>query len=202
MHKRLFVGQRRLGGVLWAKVELAQEQAGGDNAPQLVGRVQVETALDEGSLTIGKLLLVIPPWRQEATSASEVGKILGLRHAECARLLGILADHVTDVISPLHRPLRHHARLLQEVCLDVCAAQLALLVELQHEELAITRRVVVHGSLGVAKCFEHRGRGEDTLLDTLLTFDRLCSRVRQVLEHLLRRLRLARARLARDYDGL
>ena len=49
--------------------------------------------------------------------------------------------------------------------------QLAGVIKLQHQELAVPRRVVVHRRLRVAKGLERRARREDPRLDALALSD-------------------------------
>jgi hypothetical protein len=86
-----------------------------------------------------------------------------------------------------------HARLLEQVDERVGARDLTAGVELQLDELTETRRVVVLGRLGVTEGLEDRVELEQLLLQqTALS---ATGDGRQVLDDLLRVLRLTSSRL-------
>mmetsp|Transcript_20920 Transcript_20920/g.50792 ORF Transcript_20920/g.50792 Transcript_20920/m.50792 type:complete len:315 (+) Transcript_20920:1479-2423(+) len=110
-------------------------------------------------------------------------------------------DLVEDVKVALPILLPDDARLLQEVRVDLGAAQGVLLVKVDVDVLAESRRVVISQRLGVAK------RLEDwvALQHPSLRVGRHGRVVRdggEVLHHELCALRLAGPRVARDQDGL
>ena len=71
---------------------------------------------------------------------------------------------VEHVVASLARLLLHDAHLLEEVRLYCAPHDPARQVELQHEELAVARRVVVEHGLRVAEGLEQRRGGEHALL--------------------------------------
>ena len=69
--------------------------------------------------------------------------------------LGIVPQYlVEDVVVALRICQLHHPRALQQICSDCCATDAALLVELDLNELAETRGIVVPGGLGITKRFQ------------------------------------------------
>ena len=125
------------------------------------------------------------------------------RGAAGARRAG--GEVVEHVVVALARTPRDDAHLLEEVGLDRRAHDLATQVELQHEEFAVARRVVVHHRLRVSEGLHQGRRGDDALLQLGLGGRHAAAKRRgvgQVLEELLGRLGLARAGLARDDHAL
>ena len=110
-------------------------------------------------------------------------------------------EEVEDVEVALARHLVDHPHLLEQVVQDPAPERLAFVVELHLHVLAKARRVVVPDRLGVAKRLQNGVCLEQPVPEVA----RLASvrRVeRQELQNLLRGLRLARARLARDEHAL
>eukprot|EP00754_Rhynchopus_humris_P010978 Rhum_TRINITY_DN14191_c0_g2::Rhum_TRINITY_DN14191_c0_g2_i1::g.71568::m.71568 len=123
-----------------------------------------------------------------------------------ARVL-TLQQQVETVVHTLVGVGRHDTRLLQQILDRVRTHQESLRVELHLHELPESRRVVVPHSLRVAEALEHGRRLVDVEGDLLRVLPVRLHAVHaregaQVLHHNLRRLRLARPRLARDEDGL
>eukprot|EP00968_Pinguiococcus_pyrenoidosus_P000506 scaffold31_cov263-Pinguiococcus_pyrenoidosus.AAC.12 len=113
--------------------------------------------------------------------------------------LASLAQLVEDVKVPLARLLKGHAALLEEVVLDLAAADVApRRLEVHLHPTPEAGAVVVPEGLGIAKGLQHRVGAENLLLDVVVRPRHL----RQVGQALLRRLRLARTGLARNQDRL
>jgi len=114
---------------------------------------------------------------------------------------------VKDVVVAVPLGVHDDAGRLEEVGLDRGAEDGALLRDVDLRELAEARRVAVEVGLGVPKRLEQRvGHHEERAeLHRRLGHARLgevLGHVREVLQHQLARLRLARAGGARDDDGL
>eukprot|EP00967_Tisochrysis_lutea_P142541 scaffold263474_cov24-Tisochrysis_lutea.AAC.1 len=110
---------------------------------------------------------------------------------------------VEDVVVALSGREAHDARLLEQEGGEGGGAQLGCRVVLEHEELAVARRIIVHDGACVAKRLEHTARVAERLMEPLRSAraaDR--RRVRQVLQQPATRLRFAGARLARYEDRL
>ena len=117
-------------------------------------------------------------------------------------LVGREARHelIKHVVVALAFVLLDDARLLEKVDVDTGTHHLEGTIELNFDELAETRRVVVARRLRVAEGLEKRVRGEhlggDLVLVPRFAHDR------EVLHHDLNRLGLACSTLARDEDRL
>jgi len=116
------------------------------------------------------------------------------------QLLGrTLREEVEYVVIALALGLAHDAGFFEKICFDRGTHDLAGQVELQHEVLAISRRVVVHYCLCVTKCLEQRRCCDHAIFQALVRRTRALRRsVRQKLEEAFGCLRLACTRLARD----
>ena len=201
--ERRDVGELRLGVV--AELELPEQHQRRDDAPQPLLRLGVDADVDERLLGQLHLLVVVPAGRRQAARPPRVVERERLGQLERVGEPPHAAQHVPDVVAALALAGLHDARLLEEVRVDARAHEPPAVVELQHQELAVARRVVVQRGLGVAKRLEDRVAREDSRLEALAPRGGRRGRAggeRQVLQHLLGRLRLARAGLAADDERL
>eukprot|EP00754_Rhynchopus_humris_P010976 Rhum_TRINITY_DN14191_c0_g1::Rhum_TRINITY_DN14191_c0_g1_i1::g.71560::m.71560 len=198
-----------LGAVVVDGLEAAAEQVedAGDGAPDAVDVAAGEAAVGHRSYTEVVVLCVVDACDVDARAGIHVAHgDVRRRDAVPSRVLPLRAQ-VEGVVAPLVRVRRDDPALLQKVLDGVRPHKVAGFVELHLHELPESRRVVVPHSLRVAEALEHGRRLVDVEGDLLRVLPVRLHAVHaregaQVLHHNLRRLRLARPRLARDEDGL
>mmetsp|Transcript_3938 Transcript_3938/g.11668 ORF Transcript_3938/g.11668 Transcript_3938/m.11668 type:complete len:737 (+) Transcript_3938:1590-3800(+) len=152
----------------------------------------LEVAREVGPLDIAGLF--------EVEQLEALDRVRALREPELGplRRREPLGNGVEHVVVLLAGQLRRDARLFEEVRLHEGALHAPRRGELQRQELAEARRVVVPDRLGAAKAL-HDGVG---LQDALMQVRARAAHLGEVLEEDLCGLRLARARLAGNDDGL
>mmetsp|Transcript_21266 Transcript_21266/g.82528 ORF Transcript_21266/g.82528 Transcript_21266/m.82528 type:complete len:333 (+) Transcript_21266:994-1992(+) len=147
-----------------------------------------------------ELLRLVHGLDLDAAGLAGVVVVLGALEEEGVlhRLLGALGELVEDVVVPLALGLRDDPRLLKQVLGDLGAANVAVGVELDLDELAEAGRVVVAASLGVTESLQHRDGLQHHVLDVRLTV-----RTRsEELQDELGRLGLSGTGLSADQHGL
>lgn len=150
------------------KLDVAEVQDGRDDLEDLVDFALAEPDDAHGGDRGGVLLRVVDLVELERVRRRQVAegaRARGQAQRLAAARRGAGAELVEDVVRALGRAHRRHARALQQVGRDACAADAPERVKLNLHVLAKPRRVVVARRLGVAKGLEERVRLEHLLLD-------------------------------------
>jgi hypothetical protein len=153
------------------ELHIAQVQDGGENTVDGGLLPVIDTARGHGGTSVRKLLGIADAVDGVAAALVQVLVLLGTTKVQSSALGGRDAGEqlVEDVEVAFAGRLADDTRLFKQVALHTGTSNRALVVELEADELAETRRVIVSNSLGITKGFEHRIQFEQLLLQLTLT---------------------------------